>query len=136
MGRVDVNVPKFNQAMVAVLTAAAFVGQWPWVVGVAFGLLAPGAIGGARWAPLSRLYVSVIRPRIPEGRAIVTEPAAPPRFAQIVGTVVLGAALVAFILGATAAGWAATLVVTSLAALAVLTDVCVGCLVYEKVAAR
>ena len=132
MSRVDVNIPKFNQAVVAVVTAAAFVFQLPWLVAVVFAVLALSAVGGARLAPLSLLYVALIRPRFGRNRAVVTEPAGPPRFAQVLGTVMLGAAGVSFLAGAALIGWTLTLVVTSLASVAVLADLCVGCLLYER----
>lgn len=131
---VDVNVPRFNQAVVAVLTALAFLFQWSWLVAVTFLLLAVSAVGGPRAAPLTRLYVGLIRPRL--GGEIEVEPAAPPRFAQSVGAVVLGLATVALLAGLTALGWALTLVVTALAALAATTRICVGCIIYERVVRR
>lgn len=133
---VDVNVPRFNQGLVAVLTGLAFVLDAPALVVVTFAILAVSWAWGPRLAPFTRLYVDVIRPRIqPEGPREV-EPAAPPRFAQLVGAGFLGAASLAFALGAPVAGWALTLVVTALAALAATTRICVGCIIYEKVVAR
>ncbi len=133
---VDVNVPRFNQGLVAVLTGLAFVLDAPALVVVTFAILAVSWAWGPRLAPFTRLYVDVIRPRIqPEGPREV-EPAAPPRFAQLVGAVFLGGASLAFALGAPVAGWVLTLVVTALAALAATTRICVGCIIYEKVVAR
>lgn len=133
---VDVNVPRFNQGLVAVLTGLAFVLDAPALVVVTFAVLAVSWAWGPRLAPFTRLYVGVIRPRIqPEGPREV-EPAAPPRFAQLVGAVFLGGASLAFALGAPVAGWILTLVVTALAALAATTRICVGCIIYEKVVAR
>ncbi len=132
VSRVDVNVPRFNQGVVAVLTGVAFLSQAVWVVAVVFAVLAVSALGGPRLAPLSRLYVGLIRPRLRADRAVVTEPAAPPRFAQVLGTLMLGGATAAFVAGAVTVGWVLTLIVTSLASVAVLADVCVGCLLYER----
>ena len=70
----------------------------------------------------------LLRPQGPVG----FEPAAPPRFAQLLGTVVLTAATVAFIAGADTLGWALSLLVVALAALAATTRVCVGCILYER----
>lgn len=131
---VDVNVPRFNQGTVAVLTAVAFVFQLDWLVATAFAILAVSWLLGPRFAPLTQLYVRLIRPRI--GPPTEFEPAAPPRFAQLIGSVFLGASTVAFALGLTAVGWTLSLVVTALAALAAVTRICVGCIVYEKAVAR
>jgi hypothetical protein len=40
MSTVDVNVPRFNQAIIALLTGLAFVADQPWLVLVAFLILA------------------------------------------------------------------------------------------------
>ena len=132
---VDVNIPRFNQAVIALVTALAFVLQLPWLVGVAFALLAVSVLLPDR-APLSRLYVDHVRPRVEPNGPSEFESAAPPRFAQRIGAIVLGLAVALFFFGATTAGWAATLVVTALATLAAATRICVGCILYERVVAR
>lgn len=130
---VDVNVPRFNQAIVAVATGLAFILNTPWLVVVVFVVLALSALGGPRAAPLTQLYVRVVRPLIqPEGPADL-EPAAPPRFAQTLGAVVLGLAVIAFVVGWNPLGWTLTLIVTALAALAAATRICVGCIIHERI---
>ncbi|MFP5330892.1 MAG: DUF4395 domain-containing protein [Acidimicrobiia bacterium] len=129
---VDVNVPRFNQALVAVLTAVAFIFDQPALVGATFVVLLVSLVGGPRVALFTRVYVGLIRPRLQPDGPTEFEPAAPPRFAQLLGTLFLGGASVALIGGATALGWTLTLVVTALAALAATTRICVGCLIYEK----
>lgn len=131
---VDVNIPRFNQACVALLTAWAFIFQWPWLVALTFALLAVSWAGGPRLAPFTRVYVGLVRPRIRGDRPVELEPAAPPRFAQLLGTVFLGLASTALFGGWEAAGWALSLMVTAFAGLAAATRICVGCLVYTKVA--
>lgn len=133
---VDVNVPRFNQGLVALLTAVAFVADAAWLVGLTFLILAVSWAKGPRLAPFTRLYVGVVRPRIQPAGPTEFEDAAPPRFAQLIGAAFLGAASVAFGLGATTLGWALTLVVTALATLAATTRICVGCIIYDKVVAR
>ncbi len=132
---VDVNVPRFNQAVVAVLTALGFVFQQPWLVVVTFAVLAISWAGPAV-APLTQLYVRLVRPRIQPDGPNEFEPAAPPRFAQLIGTVFLGAASFALVAGWTLIGWALSLIVTALAALAAATRICLGCIVYERTVAR
>lgn len=133
---IDVNVPRFNQGVVASLTAVAYLTQQPWLVAVTFAILALSAVGGSQVAPLSRLYVGYVRPRIQPGGPVEFEPAAPPRFAQSIGTVVLGFATAALLGGWTTIGWGATLLVTALAALAAAARICVGCMLYEMLNAR
>lgn len=133
---VDVNIPRFNQALVAILTAIAFVIAEPWLVGLTFAVLAISWLGGPATALFSQLYVRLVRPRLdPDGPSEV-EPAGPPRFAQLIGSIFLGAAVVAFAADMAALGWGLTLIVTALAALAAVTRICVGCILYERVIAR
>lgn len=133
---VDVNIPRFNQALVAILTATAFVMAEPWLVGLTFVVLAISWLGGPATALFSQLYVRLVRPRLdPDGPSEV-EPAAPPRFAQLIGMIFLGGAVVAFAADLVALGWGLTLIVTALAALAAATRICVGCILYERAIAR
>ena len=130
--QVDVDVPRFNQGLVALLSGLAFLLDQPWIVAVVAVILGLSWLDGARLGLFTRLYVGMVRPRVrPEG-PVELEDARPPRFAQLLGTIFLGTATVAFALGASTLGWALTLLVTALAALAASTRICVGCLVYER----
>ncbi len=133
---VDVNVPRFNQGLVALLTAAAFVFQLEWLVGVTFAVLALSWLGGPSLAIFTQIYVRIVRPLVQPSGPTEFEPAAPPRFSQLIGSLFLGAASIALAVGAGAVGWTLTLIVTALAALAAATRICVGCIVYEKAIAR
>lgn len=133
---VDVNVPRFNQAVVAAVTAIGFVVQQPLVVAVMFAILALSVAGGPSWAPLTRFYVHVVRPRLQPDGPTEFEPVAPPRFAQFVGATFLGVSTIALLSGLELVGWALALIVTVLAALAAATRICVGCILYERTVAR
>lgn len=129
--RVDVNVPRFNQTLVAGLLGVAFVLQWwPLVAGVAV-VLAVTRFAGPQWGPFTQIYVRLVRPRLTG--PLVTEPAGPPQFAQLLGVVFLGGASVAFALGYPVFGWSIALAVFVLAGLAATTRICVGCIIYERV---
>ena len=128
--RVDVNVPRFNQLMVAILVGAAFVAQFPLLVGLTAFTLAATRFGGPRWGVFTQFYLRGIRPRL--AGPVETEPAAPPRFAQGLGVVFLTAASGLFVVGLATAGWVVSLGVFALALLAATTRICVGCLVYER----
>ena len=129
---VDVNVPRFNQAVVALLTASAFVFQLPSLVAAAFLLLAASRIGGPRFAPLSQLYVRLLRPRLQPQGPTEFEDARPPAFSQWIGVVFTGAALTALALNWSVVGWTLTVLVAVLATLAAAARICVGCLLYER----
>ncbi len=128
---IDIDIPRFHQAVVAVTVAVAFVFQLPWLVAATAVLLAVSRALGPT-APLTVLYVRVLRPRLRPQGPVGYEPAAPPRFAQLVGAVVLAGATVAFVAGADMLGWALSLLVVALATLAATTRVCVGCSLYER----
>jgi Domain of unknown function (DUF4395) len=127
---IDVNVPRFNQACVAVVTGLAFVLQIWVLVPVLAMLLAATRLGGPRYALFTQVYVRLLRPRL--RGPIETEAAEPPRFAQVLGIVFLTAASALFVIGATGPGWIVTLMVTALATLAATTRICVGCMIYER----
>lgn len=127
---VDVNVPRFNQAAIAVLTAVAFVLDfWP-LVAVSAVILVVNRVGGPRYSLFGQVYTRLIKPRLSSD--VKTEPAAPPRFAQLLGAVFLSVATVLFVVGLAVAGWVVTLMVTALATLAAATRICVGCIIYER----
>ena len=129
-GSVDVNIPRFNQACVAVLTGVAFITQWWPIVAFVAAVLALTRFAGPRYGLFTQIYLRFVKPRL-DGTA-ETERSGPPRFAQLLGVVFLGAATVAFLLGVPAVGWVLTLMVTALAALAATTRICVGCVIYER----
>ena len=54
----------------------------------------------------------------------------PPRFAQVLGSVALTLALIAFALGATTIGWGLALAVAGLQTLLATTGYCLGCRLY------
>ena len=129
-GQVDVNVPRFNQGCVAALTGLAFVVQvWP-IVPVVAAALAITRFAGPRFGVFTQVYVRLVKPRL--SGPLVTESVDPPRFAQLLGVVVLTVASVLFVGGFATAGWVVTLIVTALATLAATTRVCVGCIIYER----
>jgi len=128
--RVDINVPRFNQACVAVLTGLAFVTQWWPIVAFVAVVLALTRFAGPRFGLFTQIYLQFVKPRL--DNTVETEPSGPPRFAQLLGVLFLGAATLAFLLGASPVGWVLTLMVTALAALAATTKICVGCVIYER----
>lgn len=131
--RVDVNVPRFNQSMVAALVAVAFVIQWPLLVAITALILAATRFGGARWGLFTLAYVRWVRPRLTG--PVETEAAAPPRFAQLLGVVFLALAAGLFAIGWSVFAWVVALGVFALALLAATTRICVGCILYEMAVA-
>jgi len=125
---IDARGPRTNQAVIGSLALVAFVLDFAWLPALLAAQLAIGLTLGRRFCLPCLLYFEVIQPRFGEGPI---EDARPPRFANLVGVLFLGAASVAFLLGAPTVGWALTLTVAALALLAAITGFCVGCEMYR-----
>lgn len=134
MPTVDVNVPRFNQAIIAVVAGTAFVLNIPLLIGVLFVVVALSRFAGPKGAVLTQIYLRVVRPRLSQERPIEVEDARPPAFSQLLGAAFLGGATVAFILGYSTIGWALSLLVAALAALAATARICVGCIIFNRFA--
>jgi hypothetical protein len=130
--RIDVNIPRFNQGCVAVLTGLGFVLQWWPLVAITAAIVAVTRFGGHRMGLFTQVYLRLVKPRL--GGPVETEWAAPPRFSQTLAVVFLGGATMLLATGLTAFGWGITLIVTALATLSAAARVCVGCMVYQRLA--
>ena len=125
---IDARAPRFNQTVVATVALLGVVlGWWP-LFGILAAQLAIGLRFGRRYCVPCVLYFELIQPRFGEGPL---EDSRPPRFANLLGATVLGAATLASALGATALGMALGLMVVGLATLAATTGLCVGCELYR-----
>jgi thiol-disulfide isomerase/thioredoxin len=125
---IDSRAPRFNQAVIGSLALVAFLtGFWPLLALLAL-QLALGLTLGRRWCLPCLAYFELVQPRFGEGPI---EDSRPPRFANLVGVVVLGAASVLYLLGFEAAGGALGLLVAALALLAAATGFCAGCEIYR-----
>ena len=129
---IDSRAPRTNQAIVGTLSLVAFLtGWWP-ILTLLGAQLAIGLRFGRRYCLPCVLYFKVLQPRFGEGPV---EDSRPPRFANMVGVLFLGAATVAHAVGLSALGWGLGLIVAALALLAAITGLCVGCEMY-KIGAR
>ena len=131
---IDPRGPRTNQAVLTVALLVGFLLDLRALVPVFGVVLALGAIFGPQYGPVLRLYATLIRPRLAPPRDL--EDPRPPRFAAAVGVVFLGAASVAFLVGAPGLAWALALVVATLAGLAATTGLCVGCEIWVRYARR
>jgi Domain of unknown function (DUF4395) len=129
---IDSRAPRFTQAVIGTLALVSFLtGWWP-LLALLAGQLVVGLTVGRRWCLPCAFYFEVIQRLAGEGPL---EDARPPRFANLVGTAVLGLASVAHAAGFTAFGWTLGLLVAGLALAAAATGFCVGCELY-RLAAR
>jgi len=128
---IDANAPRFNQAVIGFLALVAFLtGWWP-LLAILAAQLAIGLTLGRRWCLPCVAYFELVQPRVGEGPV---EDSRPPRFANKVGIVFLGAASLAPILGYDVIGWTLGLLVAGLALAAAATGMCAGCEVYKLLA--
>jgi thiol-disulfide isomerase/thioredoxin len=125
---IDAHAPRFAQATLALLLLVAFATRWWPLVAVLAAQWAIGLVFGRRYCVPCLVYFEVVQPLIGEGPI---EDARPPRFANLLGALVMGVATVLFVAGVDVVGWALALLVASLALLAAATGVCVGCEVYR-----
>ncbi|MEP7082774.1 MAG: DUF4395 family protein [Chloroflexota bacterium] len=129
---IDARAPRFNQATVGVLSLVAVLsGFWP-ILALLAAQLAIGLRFGRQYCLPCLAYFELVQPRVGEGPI---EDSRPPRFANQVGLVVLGAASVAYLVGQPLIGAALGYLVAGLALLAATTGFCAGCRIY-KIAAR
>lgn len=129
---VDSRAPRFTQGGIGLLALVAFLtGWWP-LLAILAAQLAVGVTLGRRWCIPCLFYFEVLQPRVGEG---LIEDARPPRFANMLGIVVLGSAAVAHAVGFHALGWTLGLLVAGLALLSAATGFCVGCQIYKLLAA-
>jgi phosphate/sulfate permease len=125
---IDACAPRFNQAVVGLLSLAAVTtGPW-WLLALLALQLAIGLTLGRRWCLPCVAYFQLVQPRFGEGRL---EDSRPPRFANIVGAIFLSAASLAFAGGFEASGTALGGIVAVLALLAATTGLCMGCEAYK-----
>jgi len=129
---IDARAPRVNQSVVGLLSLVALATGWWALLLLLAAQLAIGLTFGRRYCLPCLLYFEVIQPRLGEGPI---EDSRPPRFANVVGTVFLGAASLAYALGAVALGATLAAIVAALALLAATTGFCVGCEMY-RLAAR
>jgi len=125
---IDARAPRVNQAVIGLLALLAVtIGPW-WLLALLALQLALGLTLGRRWCVACVFYFEVLQPRFGEGSL---EDARPPRFANLVGLVVLSAASLAYAIGWAALGAGLGLLVAALALLASVTGFCAGCTAFK-----
>jgi len=128
---IDARAPRFNQATIGVLSAVALLTGWWWLLTLLALQLVVGLRFGRRFCLACVAYFRFVQPRFGEGPV---EDARPPRFANLVGAVVLSAATLAYLAGFPVLGAVLGGVVATLALLAAATGLCVGCELYRLLA--
>jgi Domain of unknown function (DUF4395) len=125
---IDSRAPRFNQATIGLLSVLAVAtGAW-WLLGLLAAQLAVGLTLGRRYCLPCLAYFAVVQRIFGEGPL---EDSRPPRFANLVGAVFLGAAAVLWALGLATVGAVLGALVAALALLAAVTGFCTGCEAYK-----
>jgi hypothetical protein len=128
LGVIDSRAPRFNQSVIGVLSLVAVATGWWWLLALLALQLLVGLTLGRRYCLPCLAYFELVQPRFGEGKL---EDSRPPRAANMVGLAVLGAASIAYGLGAGTLGAALGLLVAALALLAAATGFCTGCEAYK-----
>ena len=129
---IDARAPRFNQTVVGIVALAGAVLGWPVLWALMAIQLVLGLTLGRRFCLTCLAYFELIQPRLGEGEL---EDSRPPRLANMMGAAFLGAAALAWWLGAPTVGTVLGALVAALALLAAVTDFCTGCEIY-KLSAR
>ncbi len=125
---IDSRAPRFNQAAIGSLSVVAVATGWWWLLAVLAAQLIVGLTLGRRFCIPCVVYFEVVQPRFGEGRL---EDARPPRFANLVGAIVLAAATPSYVIGLDVLGAILGGLVARLALLATATAFCTGCEAYK-----
>jgi hypothetical protein len=128
---IDERAPRFNQAMVGIVALLGAIFGWPLAWALMGAQLLIGLTLGRRFCLTCVAYFVLVQPRFGEGPL---EDSRPPRLANKRGTVFLGAAALAWWLGAPGPGTALAVLVAALALLAASTGFCAGCELYRLTA--
>jgi len=129
--QVDHNAIKFGQVTIVIVVALAWLLARIWLVPV----LAVALLVNAAWptiGPLRLLYRYLALPLRLVRPHMVTDEAAPHRFAQAVGGALLLAASAALYSGVAALGWALAGLVAGRAAVSLLGAVRAGCFLFYQ----
>lgn len=128
---VDPRAPRFGQAITATLAAAAIALGHPGLAYALAVLLLVPVLSRWRIDPYRWLWRRVMVPVV--GRPTEREPAAPHRFARVLGATGVTFASLLFVADLMIAGAVVLAAVGLLAGLAAVTGLCVGCRMYRQV---
>lgn len=125
---IDPRGHRFGAGVSAIVLLAAFALNAPLLVAMALLSIGTSAAFGLRWSVYGAAWRRIARvlslpPTTPEHEY-------PPRFAQTLGSVVLIVSIIAFVIGASTAGWILAFAVAGLQTLLAVTGYCLGCRLY------
>lgn len=129
--RVDPRAPRFGQAITAALLALGIALRAPALVAAVAAILWVAVLSDWKVDLYGLLWRYAMIPIV--GRPREREPAAPHRFAKLVGATFTLAAVVLLAADVALVGYAIAGLVALLAAVAAVFDLCLGCKMYRQV---
>jgi hypothetical protein len=126
---IDPRGHRFGAILSVVILSTAIVFGLPILVAFVALALFVSAWFGTRYSILGKPW-PYVRKALKLGPPKELESEIPPRFAQALGSLGLGIAVVAFIVGLPVLGWLLTIAVAGLQAVLGLTGYCLGCKLY------
>jgi hypothetical protein len=127
---VDPRAPRFGQTVTAAGLLAGIVLEAPVLVFGVASVLVLAVASGWRIDAYAVLWRTAIAPRL---RAAEPEPAAPHRFARLIGAVGTASSSALLVAGFPGVGYAVAAAIALAAGLAATTGLCLGCRMYRSV---
>jgi hypothetical protein len=128
---VDPRAPRFGQALTASGLFLGILIDAPILVYLVTAVLLTAVVTRWRYDPYATLWRLMVLPAV--SPAEEPEPAAPHRFAKLLGTVGTSLASLLLLAGIPLAGYALAGAVAVAAGLAAVTGLCIGCRLYRQV---
>ncbi|MGZ8515436.1 MAG: DUF4395 domain-containing protein [Candidatus Limnocylindrales bacterium] len=125
---IDPRGHRFGAGVSAIVLLAAFALNAPFLVALALLSIGTSAAFGLRWSVYGAAWRRIAR--VLSLPSTTPEHEYPPRFAQTLGSVVLIVSIIAFVIGASTAGWILAFAVAGLQTLLAVTGYCLGCRLY------
>ena len=123
----DPRGPRFAAALTTVVLVVVLVTGWG-ALALAQAVVFALSAASPRWSPYGLIYRVLVAPRL--GRPTELEPAAPVRFAQVVGLVFATVAAIGYLAGVPVLGLVAAAFALLAAFLNAAFGLCLGCEVY------
>ena len=129
---VDPRAPRFGQTLTTLGLGGAIVLDFPLLLYATTVVLVAAVVSGWRLDLYATLWRRVLIPVV--GKPLEREPAAPHRFARVMGAIGATLASALVLAGVPMAGYLVAGAVALLAGFAATTGICIGCKVYRQVA--
>lgn len=131
LAHVDPRAPRFGQALTALGLGVGILLQLPVLIYAVAAVLLTAVLTRWRYDPYGILWRVLVAPTVEPNEP---EPAAPHRFAKLMGAVGTGVASALLLLDVTIAGYVVAGVIAIPAGLGATTGFCLGCRMYKSVA--